>query len=382
MKLSKENYEKLVWGGLYVCNDRIEASLETTRWGGGDQRYTHWVPAYHQDKDEIYMVNLYQMSGCRDYDTMVKQFEDLKTDGRFAIGKCFDYYYHANALIDDYNFDRFKLVLDLHDYHPINERKSYDYKVEDIVRNVRLYFEHAYPDGITLVRNGAQIDSWNKVEKATSELINWITEPRVWPVDSFLEMIKEEDAKGAHYNKRRVQAALEYHQVIQDMINEYAPKIQEIRTRMCNKHDDDEDQFLVDMCNDGSFGESFTLDDGGILSTAIDHVGTYWASDLPRQSKAYTVFEKEYTGGHDTDWYCLYALPRQTAGDKVLRESTLFVVLGSTEVADDWADPMLPKKIFEFDATKKNFDTLVNLEEPEKIKSIKFERFKEFKGGE
>ena len=64
MMLSKENIEKIVWGGLYTADPESLASYEkVNKQNPWDQRYDHWIPVHlaRNGEDQYYMINTYQI---------------------------------------------------------------------------------------------------------------------------------------------------------------------------------------------------------------------------------------------------------------------------------------------------------------------------------
>lgn len=360
MNLSRTNFDHLVWGGLYTCKDRFETSLNT-KYDSRlcDQRYKYWAPAYDQEADEAYMVNLYQMNGTRDYDTMVKKFESFKTDGYYAVRNCYNYYYHGNALLHDYNFSNFELALDLHDYSPIHERDTYDYLEKDIVRDVALYHEHAYPTGICLVRKGARKDSWNTIEQKTQRFLQSIHKPESSWDSQFKDEVKEWTDEGLHFNRKRVQAVLEYNELIEKILDEYRDELKEIMSRVQYMHDDEEDQFIVDMCENDDFGPAVRFEDMHGLYDPAQDWGTYYTVSLPKDAKCYIVTKTV----HGEKSFALYLIPRQDGleNGKQIDSSTLFAVV--TEFND--AGELKLKLFEEVDATKENYEKLMATSETE-----------------
>ena len=99
-----------------------------------------------------------------------------------AIG---DYYYKNQRKIEsEDDLDRFEFVADLHDYRGLKTGEDYrDYKSEDLIRGVQLYFEHGYswnygPVGVILVRKDAEKNSKCILNKAIDDVNAALKWPR------------------------------------------------------------------------------------------------------------------------------------------------------------------------------------------------------------
>ena len=161
--LYKEN------GNLRYCFPRYYDSLN-------DQKYHLWIPIrVKTDKvDKVYMVDTYQAYRERgDYEKQLAQLKEYgeEKDNSWYANQTSDYYYSAKVELTKHTMQAFDFYIDLDDYRVMKSSEEYDYKDEDIVRNIRLYNEHNYPNGLTLVRKDAKIDYEYKVDKLFRKII-------------------------------------------------------------------------------------------------------------------------------------------------------------------------------------------------------------------
>lgn len=179
--LSKENIDSLVFGGIYT----VDNPLDLARFGGRtntdhpwDQRYLHWVPVRIEKdgKTEFYMVNTYQLSsfGPRrggNLEAIREKLMSFEQDGSGALYGTSNYYYVGRTLLTDESIKLFHLVADLKDYRIVGEREASEYDEGDVIENVKLFFEHAWPYGLTIVRK----DASPSAEKQIRALIHDVT---------------------------------------------------------------------------------------------------------------------------------------------------------------------------------------------------------------
>lgn len=132
-----------------------------------DQTSGWWLPFF--GKDGIYMVDTYHIDS---FALTGKSLNDLVNiakvgeDNSWLIAKADgDYYYGGTVKVADLNADGSYTVSWKMQY--FQERCSLDefditaknpeyYDDSDIVKHVQLYFEHAWPHGVTLLRKGAE----------------------------------------------------------------------------------------------------------------------------------------------------------------------------------------------------------------------------------
>ena len=97
---------------------------------------------------------------------------DEGKDESYAIAHAdFDYYYGGSVKVTESSLRYFELVCDLRDVRFCDNPK--EYRREDVISNVMLWFEHGYlTHGVTLVRRDAAIDHNYKVLAACDNALN------------------------------------------------------------------------------------------------------------------------------------------------------------------------------------------------------------------
>lgn len=140
-----------------------------------DQTQGWWLPFFDENKD-LYLVDTYHIStGYFPHKTddfiqaFVKNNEEQKSC-KWIIQKAnYDYYYSGSVKVSDALESYFEEVCDLRDMCKCQGNPN-EYLEKDIVRNVQFWFEHGYPDGITLRRKDAKLNmermAITRIEKA------------------------------------------------------------------------------------------------------------------------------------------------------------------------------------------------------------------------
>lgn len=232
--LSKENAEKLVFGGIYTADPKTLLRYESVNiqdpW---DQRYKHWIPIYFTDGDgtgHYAMVNCYQVerlaygnTKAEDFDLNLKKLEGLSNDGSGVYYQTHNYYYRSATILSDESIELFRLVADLHDYRWISARDAGNYNEEDVLRNIRLYSEHAYPDGICLVKKDAQEVMSRKIDSLIEDLKNSCGTPFVpsWKKKELLDLIDEAEIKHLPFDIKKARAFVVYIERLEQIQKEY-----------------------------------------------------------------------------------------------------------------------------------------------------------------
>ena len=190
MATPQEIIDKVVFGGLYKVKShtwpRMNQLFEN------DQCYL-WAVPIMDDRGNLWMQDTYQLP----YPSSLngKSKTDAAIDDVCSFGPGYsgwvvkraiaDYYYKNQKQIyfeDDLN--SFEFVADLHDYRGLKTGEDYrDYKSEDLIRGVKLYFEHGYswdygPVGVILVRKDAEKNSKCILNKAIDNVNAALKWPR------------------------------------------------------------------------------------------------------------------------------------------------------------------------------------------------------------
>jgi hypothetical protein len=150
-----------------------------------DQTQGQWL--CFRDKDGVcYLIDTYHIESP----SITKRFGDAcdnRTDAyimqriaaidegkdeSYAIASAdFDYYYGGSVKVTESSLRYFELVCDLRDMRFCDNPD--DYRREDVISNVMLWFEHGYlTHGVTLVRRDAAIDNNYMVLAACDNALN------------------------------------------------------------------------------------------------------------------------------------------------------------------------------------------------------------------
>lgn len=219
--LSKENIDKLIFGGIYrIDYNDLKTWCPNQLNGLNDQHYGIWIPVHSinkNDEENYYMIDTYQMSSDyfdnkyhnnkeERYKSLLEGLERCSNVeyGRRIARLPFNYYYSAIIKITDENFHIFRLIADLHDYKLTNEEESREYNEEDVLHCVRLYNEHSYPNGIVIVKKDAKINYQNKINAKIYDIKKWIQYPKPasdYEIEELLNIEKEAIENNAKYDK-------------------------------------------------------------------------------------------------------------------------------------------------------------------------------------
>lgn len=246
MSLSKENKEKIIFGGVYtVDRDDFKKYCPTQLIGLNDQHYDLWVPAVSiVDNEEVYyMIDTYQINRirfkyqhCPDteiaHQGLIEGLEELKNPekGQYAVHYVYGFFYKAIIKVTDENINIFKLNFDLHDFEIISEEDARYYNDEDVRRRVRLYNEHKYPTGITLLRRGSQINFDKKLTALIHDIEKDISRPHASKVynDHLIKEYKDlASLNNASYNKNKLQKVEDFLAFLYQQEQEYQNYIKE-----------------------------------------------------------------------------------------------------------------------------------------------------------
>lgn len=246
MSLSKENREKIIFGGVYTVNrDDLKKYCSNQIRGLNDQHYGLWVPAASiVDNEEVYyMIDTYQINRIRFeyqhscdtdivYQGLIEGLEELKDPekGKHAVNYAYNYFYTAIIKVTNENINIFKLNFDLHDFEIISEEDARYYNDEDIRRRVRLYNEHKYPTGITLLRRGSQINFDKKLIALIHDIEKDISKPyasKVYNEHIIKEYKDLASLNNANYNKDKLQRVEDLLDFLYQQEQEYKNYIKE-----------------------------------------------------------------------------------------------------------------------------------------------------------
>lgn len=130
-----------------------------------------------------------------------------KTDNSWLIFRANSQYYYGGSIkITEDTEKYFEEVCDLRDFE-ISKADANDYSKKDFVDGVQLYFEHAYPNGVLLLRKNARKDFNREVQnfiriKERNCSDSFVGQRDVKDVDEFIKRIKKEDSNNKELKER------------------------------------------------------------------------------------------------------------------------------------------------------------------------------------
>lgn len=205
MATPQEIIDKVVFGGLYKVKSGTW-KMAPCGWCANDQCYL-WAVPIMDDKGNLWMQDTYQLphpSGLNGKSKTDAAIDDVCSFGPgykgWVVKKArADYYYMNQMLImSDDDLNHFEFVADLHDYRGLKTGEDYrDYKSEDLIRGVQLYFEHGYswdygPVGVILVRKDAKKNSKCILNKAIDDVNAALKWPRgAWNTERLTDALEK-----------------------------------------------------------------------------------------------------------------------------------------------------------------------------------------------
>lgn len=169
--------KEIKYGALYKENEKLKNYLPLYYNSSNNQKYHLWIPIrVKTDKiDTVYMIDTYQTYAV--YGDYEKQLAQLKMygeakDNRWYANQPYYYPYSAIVELDEHTMQAFDLFIDLDDYRVMERGEEYNYKSEDIVKDIQFNNEYAHPEGLTLVRKDAKIDYEHKLDALFQKIIH------------------------------------------------------------------------------------------------------------------------------------------------------------------------------------------------------------------
>lgn len=165
---------QIKYGALYKENKKLKNFLPNYYNALNDQKYHLWIPIRVKTDmlDTVYMIDTYQAYPIYDnYDEIVKKLKEYgeAKDNSWYIRNI--YYYSAKVELNENTIQAFDFYINLDDYRVLKRDEEDVYKDEDIVKGIKLYFEHNYPNGLTLVKKNAKADYEYKLGKLFNRMI-------------------------------------------------------------------------------------------------------------------------------------------------------------------------------------------------------------------
>nr|DAH86707.1 MAG TPA: hypothetical protein [Caudoviricetes sp.] len=237
MNLSRENIDKLIFGGIYKIDyDDLKQWCPNQVERLNNQHYGIWIPVHSINKkgeENYYMIDTYQMSSnsfnnqynSNKYERYKALLEGLERcldgeHGNWVAFKTHDYFYSAIIKITDTNFHIFKLIADLHNYKLSDDDECRQYNKEDVLYHIKLYNEHNYPSGIVLVKKEAKINYQNKINAKIQDIKRWIEQPKAandYNIQELLKIEKEAIDNNVKYDKQELYKFIKYNDFIKDL---------------------------------------------------------------------------------------------------------------------------------------------------------------------
>lgn len=158
--------DKVIFGGLYsYSHNRFEKDkFRFNSYSKNDQIYHQAVPYVDKDGNlgfqDTYQIRRYNGATYQSsYDYQVSVFKSWADPekGKWATRESSNYYYMSHEIIKDESMlNDYKLICNLEDFEVFDDSEEIlDYEDSDVIRNVSLWYECGYPEGISLIRKGA-----------------------------------------------------------------------------------------------------------------------------------------------------------------------------------------------------------------------------------
>ena len=238
--------DKIIFGGLYRAKDLIKVWNHTSYSDLrlNDQRYNFWIPIKFSGNDYVkpgyYMIDTYQVSSFNSYhtsftNTILPRLISFGENGDSAYYNCGNFYYNSRVRLTDETFELFELIADLREYTEVKFEDSLRYAETDILRHIKLYHEHNYPNGICLVKKDAQFNMWNQVEVLCDKILENITTPGVtFTATSIYETLMNliNTSKSDIYNKERVDALIKFYHCVTELQKEFTEKTKDVQDKL------------------------------------------------------------------------------------------------------------------------------------------------------
>lgn len=156
-----------------------------------EQTQGWWLPFFDKEGN-IHLVDTYHISSrCNFLDVFLKENEEKKDNSWIIDRSNYDYYYGGSVKMSSEKEKYFEMVCDLRDYE-IQKIDPNDYKPNDTILNVQLYFEHAYPHGATMLRKGATKDKTREASNFMNHTLEgvgslWVNDLRIEKLTKYMK---------------------------------------------------------------------------------------------------------------------------------------------------------------------------------------------------
>lgn len=237
--LSEETLKKIKFGTVYTADPSAVGIYYPNYINDlNDQRYSFWIPAHYKkdNNDAYYMIDTYQIKrelyeDIYTYDKEkymqsllngLRRLKDPEDGGNYACRMPYDYYYSAIVKITNENINIFKEVCNLEEYRLSNKDECRYFDEKDVVKYLKLFNGHEYPDGIIIVRKDAKYNYNNLIEAKLYDIIKDTQKPD-YANDYYVNDLKriqlEAIENKAEYNKEKLEDILKYNEFLKDMRN-------------------------------------------------------------------------------------------------------------------------------------------------------------------
>lgn len=187
-----KNVSEVVLGGLYKANP---AQISGARKPSHEQSYGTFIACLETITGKVWMLDTYKLESNTFSSSNEFPFTLLGRSQNFIDGvgekeakvsewtvrhTIYDGYYSSSAELTEYNAAEFEFLGYLPDYRAVSSRDADDYSEEDVIRGVKLWRDHAYPQGIDLVRKEAQADTSRIFNALVSDFRSAVNAPSIF----------------------------------------------------------------------------------------------------------------------------------------------------------------------------------------------------------
>lgn len=238
--MTEELLNEIKFTGVYIPKDGWSKGYMDT------QHYGFCMPFIVGEN--IVMIDTYHISFYGKYEGFVKEREQEREKQRQFIPYVTDYYYqHYKVVRNVKDLQRdFKLICDLKEYHPVESRVYAQYRDEDRLDGIRLWFECQYfQGGYMLVKNDAKIFYGRNImvllNGLKNDTCNLLHSMSTYDLDKVKEAIEKAESEGSWYDKEFYERILKWNDFLiaqTKIFNEEYKKVFGNRRYACEKQED------------------------------------------------------------------------------------------------------------------------------------------------
>lgn len=223
-ELKMSEFTKLIFGALYKANDNINKYLPNYNSYMNEQKYGLWVPVRVKTKeiDKLYMIDTYRnrpMYGAS-FDKILEKLKEFgkEQDNSWYANSPYGDDYSARVELNENTIKAFDLYVNLEEYRVLESSEEDDFLDSDKINSIKLYSEHKYPNGLTLVRKDAKINYDYKVNSLFNEII--YTDLRTFSCYSY-NIVKINELKDKVADTRKIDIVNKLYEKYEGMSKEY-----------------------------------------------------------------------------------------------------------------------------------------------------------------